>query len=140
MFQIFNRKKNHCLYKLKEREKRQGEILIIICIYFFLIQKIACIANESVQYCGPKNKTLFIELKKRYGKDTNKVCFKLKITAKKDYDCNSNVPFKNIQYTTQTTPFCFTVIISWQCLLTCTKATQTESAVILLTIITAHSR
>eukprot|EP00105_Crassostrea_gigas_P019737 XP_011438329.1 PREDICTED: uncharacterized protein LOC105335890 isoform X2 [Crassostrea gigas] len=48
--------------------------------------KIACIANESVQYCGLKNKTLFIEFKKRYGKDTHKVRFKLKITAKKDYD------------------------------------------------------
>lgn len=60
--------------------------------------KIACIANESVQYCGPKNKTLFIELKKRYGKDTNKVRFKLKITAKKDYDYNETRTSHNAGY------------------------------------------
>lgn len=60
--------------------------------------KIACIVNESVQYCGLKNKTLFIEFKKRYGKDTNKVRFKLKITAKKDYDYNETRTSHNAGY------------------------------------------
>lgn len=60
--------------------------------------KIACIANESVQYCGPKNKTLFIQFKKQYGKDTNNVRFKLKITAKKDYDYNKTHTSHNAGY------------------------------------------
>lgn len=37
-------------------------------------------------YCGPQYRTVFIEFINRYARPTNEATFKLKITAKKEYD------------------------------------------------------
>lgn len=47
--------------------------------------KITCTDN-SANYCGPQDETLYIVFKKRFGKSTRNANFKLKITTKKEYD------------------------------------------------------
>lgn len=48
--------------------------------------KITCTKNKSAKYCGPQDETLYIEFKNRDGRNTDRANFKLKITAKKEYD------------------------------------------------------
>ncbi|XP_065937790.1 uncharacterized protein [Magallana gigas] len=48
--------------------------------------KIRCSENTIAQYCGPQDETLYIEFKNRNDGDTYGAKFKLKITAKKEYD------------------------------------------------------
>lgn len=48
--------------------------------------KITCSENKNTLYCGPQNEILYIEFDDRLDRDTNKASFKLKITAKKEYE------------------------------------------------------
>ncbi|XP_065937787.1 uncharacterized protein [Magallana gigas] len=52
--------------------------------------KIRCSENTIAQYCGPQDETLYIEFKNRNDGDTYGAKFKLKITAKKEYDYNES--------------------------------------------------
>uniref|UniRef100_A0A8W8LZ58 CUB domain-containing protein n=1 Tax=Magallana gigas TaxID=29159 RepID=A0A8W8LZ58_MAGGI len=49
---------------------------------------ITCTENKSAKYCGAQKEMIYIEFKNRNDKETNGAKFKLKITAKKDYDYN----------------------------------------------------
>lgn len=55
-------------------------------IFFFILEN-SCTENKSAKYCGAQNEMIFIEFKNRNGRETSKTKFKLKITAKKEYDC-----------------------------------------------------
>lgn len=48
-----------------------------------------CTENKSTKFCGAQNETIYIEFKNRNGREssTSGTKFKLKITAKKEYDC-----------------------------------------------------
>lgn len=50
--------------------------------------EITCTENKFTKnmYCGPQDRTVFIEFINRYARPTNEAKFKLKITAKKEYD------------------------------------------------------
>lgn len=43
--------------------------------------------KKSAKYCGAQKEMIYIEFKNRNDKETNGAKFKLKIKAKKDYDC-----------------------------------------------------
>ncbi|XP_052677558.1 uncharacterized protein LOC128158660 isoform X2 [Crassostrea angulata] len=49
---------------------------------------ITCTENKSARYCGAQKEMIYIEFKNRNDKETHGAKFKLKITAKRDYDYN----------------------------------------------------
>lgn len=60
---------------------------IIRCVHLYFNKNITCTENKSAKYCGAQKEMIYIEFKNRNDKETNGAKFKLKITAKKDYDC-----------------------------------------------------
>jgi hypothetical protein len=51
-----------------------------------ILQCVTCNENYKTTYCGPPDKVIYVNFKKRYGRSTSNANFMLHVTGKKVFD------------------------------------------------------